>query len=290
VEQAAHAAAMATLVCIMVSVGLSMSGPFSALARRLRRADLGWAALLNFLWVPCLAALLAGFVREEHPGLAVALLLFGCLPAGPISLLFVSRRPEALTRSTAIVLALQFASVVLSPVLLLGLGWLVLRAAPLGSPVAGLVSLAAQIIALELIPIGVGTWLRRRVPTRAVELARTVRGLGSIFLIVAALGFGVSFSAVLASDTLLTGVAAFLLLSLGAWAGALAQPRGDRLDTAQIVGLRNISLALVVAASLGPEAQAVMPVLVGAAVTTLLAPVLRLSGARQRELRAARAG
>lgn len=281
----ATGAAMATLLCIMLGVGLSLTESFSQFRSRLSAQEIHRAVLVNFVVVPLIAVGLARLCLPLASGLSAAILLFGCLPAGPIALLFVSPRPEAVSRSTAVVLLLQLLSVPLAPLLLVVASELLIGRTLLGHAGSALLSLFVQMALLELLPITVGVALLRWQPHRAKRHRRWFRLLANLSLGVSAAGFGYVFRERFTDGTLLLALVPFAVLSLGAWTAAFAVRSAARADAAQIAGLRNISLALVLASSLSGQHEAVIFVLLGAAVTTGLAPVLRLvtQGARPRQ-------
>jgi predicted Na+-dependent transporter len=151
----------------------------------------------------------------------------------------------------------------------------------LGPPGPALLSLSAQIVVLELVPISVGAWLQKRLGQNAQGLRTRVRQVATLSLVLSAGSFVYVYRDRLQGGGWLLGVGPFLLLSVGAWLGAWISGRTSRVDTAQVAGLRNISLALVLAASSEGSEESVVFVLVGAAVTTLLAPVLRAASGRR---------
>ncbi len=272
---ASHIAAVSTLVLLMLGVGCSLPRPLSRLRKGVSRAVLARLLVLNFLFVPAVAVLLAR--ASPSAGVMQALVLLGCLPAGPVSLLFVSQRRRALVLRTTWVVVLQVAGVLLSPVLLLLSGFLAWGSALSASPRQAVAALFVQMFLLELVPMALGWALVSQRPEYAATLRRGFRRASSVSLGLAALGFALLYKDSLAHVSWLGAGALFALFVVACWMLTwLSVSRRHLLDQGQITMLRNVSLALVIAATTPGFQDAVIYVLLGAVMTTVPAPVLRL--------------
>lgn len=275
----ANIAAVMALVAMMLGVGLGVGDELPRLYRALDKKRSVGDVLVNVALVPALTAAVLLVLRVEVD-IAVAILLLACLPAGPISLLFVGQSEGRIARSTALVLLLQLVSVIVSPLLLLGLGELVTGSPIVATPRTAAVSMGAQILVLETLPIVIGALVAQRQPG-AVEKLRGLLRIVTILLLVTS---GTAFST-LYIDRLEHGVPLALLLSfvlLGlCWALPRIFARGAAWhDAAQVTGLRNISLSIVVAGTTPGLEGSVIFVLIGAFILSVAAPVLRAVAAR----------
>lgn len=272
----ANLSAIGALLVMMLGVGMAVGSGLRSLPHRLDGRTALFQLTANLVLVPgACAAYLA--VARPSAAITIALLLLACFPAGPISLIFVRQQGEALARSTAIVLLLQAASVVLSPLLLLFLGELILGRPIVAAPRAAAISMASQMVLLEICPIVVGAWWGARLGDHRERVRVALRRLAMLFLAVAGLAFGSLYL-----EAFLAGFAdaarAMVVLLAVSWAGAvLMRGRAGAHDAAQITGLRNISLSIVVAGTTPGLSEAVVFVLCGAGIVTLGAPLLRLT-------------
>lgn len=272
----ANLSAIAALLVMMLGVGMAIGSGLRLLPRRLdgRTALLQLAA--NLVVVPTACAVYLAVARPSA-AITIALLLLACFPAGPISLIFVRQQDDALARSTAIVLLLQAASVVISPLLLLFLGELILGRPIVAAPRAAAISMASQMLLLEISPIVLGALWGAKLGKHRERVRAGLRRLAMLFLAVAGLAFGSLYL-----EAFLAGFAdaarAMVVLLVVSWgAAALFRGSAGAHDAAQVTGLRNISLSIVVAGTTPGLADSVVFVLCGAGIVTLGAPLLRLT-------------
>lgn len=275
----ANIAAVMALVAMMLGVGLGIGEELPRLYRALDRKRASFDVLANVVLVPAATAFVLSVFGVEDE-LAVAILLLACLPAGPISLLFVGQSEERIARSTALVLLLQLVSVVVSPLLLLGLGEVVTGSPIVATPRTAAVSMGAQILVLETLPIVIGALVAQRQPAAVGKLRGALRLVTIVLLLTSGTAFSTLYVDRLQHGVPLAVTLSFMLLGL-CWALPRLFSRGAAWhDAAQVTGLRNISLSIVVAGTTPGLEGSVIFVLIGALVLSVAAPVLRAFAAK----------
>ncbi len=243
------------LLTLVLMVGLGASLTPADYSRALRRPRGVLVGLLSqFVWMPLLA-----FLAIRSFGLqgsdALGLLLMACASGGNASnmLTFFSRADLALSITMTAVSTL--ASVLLTPSLLYLYG-ASLSETPMEVPYLAVMGT----LAMMLLPIGVGMWIRHRSP----DLARSIERVGTIaggILLVVLLVSSVADQI----DLVLTAEDASLLacvvvatsgMVLGYLAARLAglQPRQRRAVSLE-TGVQNAPLAIAVILATFPEAE-----------------------------------
>lgn len=153
----------ALLLVLMAGMGATLTpAVFAQVLRRPRGVLIGLAS--QFGWMPLLAYGLAAVL--ELPGdLALGLLIVGCTPGGTTSNMFTYYSRADLGLSISMTVASTIAAVVMMPALL----WLYvgrMAGTALAVPYGNIVTT----LALVLVPVGLGMWLRARRPAAAVRL------------------------------------------------------------------------------------------------------------------------
>jgi predicted Na+-dependent transporter len=257
-------AAMVTFVVGgMASMGLSLTT--SAILQPLRntRLVLGLVAA-NFVVVPGLSVLATRLLPMED-ATATAVVLLGCCAGAPFL--------PALAKLAQADQGLAVGSMVLLMVLTVGYAPVVVPRFVQGADVSAW-DIASSLVVLMLLPLVLGLAVRARYPDLAQSWTGPV-GQASTGALVLALGAGifVSWREVVGSVGSWIFVGTLAVLVVGLLAGYLAAaglPAGDRSLLALAAAQRNISAALVIAASLGGD------VVLRTLVAALVLPVLLL--------------
>lgn len=239
------------LVTGMLAVGTA-SDAASVRARLVRPGPLLVAVALNALVVPALA-LVALRLTGAEPGLALGVLLCAAAPGGGTgALLSHHARGDA---SYAVVLQAVLAVVALVTAPL----WVGLAGDAVGLPVReAVVVLVPALLLLQVLPEVVGSTLRARRPATALVVGGWSRRAADLLLLTVVVLLTVRNLDVLGATpasafALVAGVVALTLL-VGAATGA-----GDRAASRAVLmttGVRNLSLALLLAAGTDGDATA----------------------------------
>lgn len=231
--------------------------------------DLRLVALLllaNFVAVPAVA-IAAGRLLPMEGAAATAVILIGCCAGAP----FLPKLAQ-LARGDA---ALAVGAMVLLMVVTVGYAPIVVPLAIEGATVEAW-DVASSLIVFMLVPLGIGLLVRARYPDLADAWVGPSGQISSVGLVL-----GIVASLLLTWREILGAVGSWIfigtaiILAAGLLTGYLAglgRPSGDRTITALASAQRNISAAIVVAASLGGDVLVLT--LVGALVIPIVLIVL----------------
>jgi BASS family bile acid:Na+ symporter len=270
----------ATIATVMFGLGLSLRAR-AVVALRHRPALVLRVVLGSCLLVP-LAALLLLSLPAAAPvsrGVRLAILVMAICPSAPLVLRRAGRQGG--NRELAAGLQLVAAAVaVLSIPLMVQLLQAALRAHGWAIPPQ---LVAAQVLALQGLPLGLGMALRWRWPTWAARASHWIDRLGFLLLsgLVAVLLVRIGpllAGFVVANGTALALMAALVLIAT-ALGGLLGGPgREGRINGAVVVSLRNPGLAVLFATLYAKGIPGVLLGIVSYQLLTLLltGPLLRL--------------
>lgn len=231
--------------------------------------DLRLVALLllaNFVAVPAVA-IAADRLLPMEDAAATAVILIGCCAGAP----FLPKLAQ-LARGDA---ALAVGAMVLLMVMTVGYAPIVVPLAIEGATVEAW-DVASSLIVFMLVPLGIGLLVRARYPDLADAWVGPSGQISSVGLVL-----GIVASLLLTWREILGAVGSWIfigtaiILAAGLLTGYLAglgRPSGDRTITALASAQRNISAAIVVAASLGGDVLVLT--LVGALVIPIVLIVL----------------
>ncbi len=186
---------------------------------------------------------------------AMGVVLAAASPSGSTGPLLVQLAGGTSATGVVLFTALGVVAAVVIPLVLLMLGAL---DADLG--VAALV--LAGTVTAQLLPVGLGLWVRARWPDLAPELSRVAARVGLVLLVAVIAGYIAAHGALLLEQRLGVAVASAVVgisLMLGYLGRGLT--RGERVAVAQISAIRNLSLALLLVELLGLPAHATLGVL-----------------------------
>ncbi|MCB9717424.1 MAG: transporter [Myxococcales bacterium] len=268
------AALAVLLLVLMAGMGASLSwGQFRQVARSPRGLLVGLAS--QFGWMPLIAWAMARALELE-PTIALALIVVGCTPGGTTSNLFSYYTRADLALSISMTVVSSVVAVVAMPAILylytrsLGLGELTI-------PFGGI----ATTLALMLVPLAVGMWVRAKDEARAARLERAGSLSGIAVLLLLIVSGLVRNRELLLTLPLAHVAAAFALgavgMSLG-WLGA----RGLGLGREQCravsfeTGIQNspLAIAVVVASFPAAVAERMLPIPLLYALLVLLTATL----------------
>lgn len=241
------------LLVLMFGMGAGLTGEnFRSVARRPFAPLLGLAS--QFGWMPLIAFALARAL-ELPDDLAISLLVVGCVPGGTTSNLFTMYARSDVALSVSMTALSTIAAVVLMP-LVLALYGRAFTSTEFTIPHGGIVST----LALMLVPLGLGMFVRARWPARAPALERvgSLAGIGVLGLLVVT-GLTSNFSLLQRTNAAMfvaaggVGICGFGLGWLGAAAARL--PASQRRAVAFETGIQNSPLALGIIVATFPEAM-----------------------------------
>jgi len=260
-------ALVVTLWATGIELGLSVG--FRGMVDPLRRVGLiGRATALDVVGVPLLVWALVT-VASIPKGYAIGLLLVGAASAGPLGIKASQIARGDVGYAVSLVVLLEVVNAAAIPVwaaLLMPSGVVVPFSQVFGTMVAVLV-----------LPLGLGAAVGARSPVRTQRYARPLRSIGNVGLaIVIALVVGSNASIVY--DAIGSGVAAVAGITVGAslmigWAVG-GPERGTRISTALVTGVRSNALALAVARTSFPDDPSTTVAVVTFGVLSVTVPVL----------------
>ncbi|HWB81454.1 MAG TPA: hypothetical protein VG755_41115 [Nannocystaceae bacterium] len=239
------------LLVLMFGMGAGLTAEnFRAVARRPFAPLLGLAS--QFGWMPLIAFVLAKALALPDD-LAISLLVVGCVPGGTTSNLFTMYAKSDVALSVSMTAISTIAAVVLMP-LVLGLYGSQFTSTSFAIPHGNIVAT----LALMLVPLASGMWLRARSPARAA-LAERVGSLSGIAVLALLIVTGVTSNLSQLANTASTifiaaagvGIFGFGLGYLGAAIAGL--PIAQRRAIAFETGIQNSPLALGIIIATFPE-------------------------------------
>ena len=171
--------AVLAVILAVVMLGMGAAMTFRDLGDELRRPRyLILAVIGQFVIMPLLAFGLAT-VLQLSPGQAMGLLIVGCMPGGTTSNLFTYFAKANLALSVVITMMTTLVAIVVSPLLILLYGGV------LGEGVEVPLANVAVSLAVLILPVVLGMWIRRRTANvgATVELIGSVLGVFFILLL-----------------------------------------------------------------------------------------------------------
>lgn len=256
-----RAAMLTFVVAGMASMGLSLT--VAGILRPLRNGALVVGLLVvNFVVVPALTVLATRVLPMEESA-ATAVILLGCCAGAPFLPALAKLAKADPNLAVGSMVLLMVVTVLYAPLV-------VPRVVP-GATVSAW-DIASSLVVLMLLPLLLGLLARVRYPDAATAWAGTVGQVstGALFLALGA-GILVSWRDILGSVGTWIFVGALIVLLVGLAVGyllGLGRSRADRWLLALASAQRNISAALVIAASLSGD------VVVRTLVAALIVPIL----------------
>jgi BASS family bile acid:Na+ symporter len=237
------------VVALMVSLGLRVPARTILASRRERRAVVATFALA-LLVVPFVALVVVQLVGLPEP-VAIGLLLVAAAPAGSLSLKLV----DLADGDVALAIGLFFALAAIAPITMPLTAALLVGVAA-DSVRLDVAPLLVTLVAIQLVPLGLGMLVARAAPDRALALGTRATQLSTAFLVaLIAAAIAATGGEVLAVGP--AGIVAIVAIVLPTVALGLvlgrADPRTGR-AVAFLAGQRSVSLALLVAIPIGEPA------------------------------------
>jgi BASS family bile acid:Na+ symporter len=242
------------LLVLMTGMGATLTpAAFGELRRAPRGVLIGLASQFGFM--PLLAFALARGLSLP-PEMAIGLILVGCTPGGTTSNLFTYYARADLALSISMTVCSTVVAVVAMPLLLM------LYASPftdaeLGVPYGSI----ASTLALVLVPVMLGMWIRGRNPALAARVEQ-VGSVSGVLVLVLLVGSSLLRNADVLSQVPADGYLAAIAVGLCGmglgygFAGALRLPEASRRAVALETGIQNSPLALgIIVASFPAAAQ-----------------------------------
>ncbi len=257
---------LAFVVAGMAAMGVSLT--VASILAPLRDVRLvSGVVVANFVVVP-LVAVAVGRLLPVDDATAAAVVLVGCCAGAPFLPTLAGLAKVDAAAAVGVMVLLMVLTVVVAPLLVP----LVLEGATVA---AG--DIASSLVLYMLVPLALGLLVRARYAELADRLAGPLRRASSTGLVIGIVaGLLVAWREVLGSvgSWIFVGTAIVLATGYGAGAlaGAVAGPAADRTLLGLATAQRNISAALVIAASLGPDT--VVRTLVAALVIPIVLIVL----------------
>lgn len=232
---------IALVVSLMLATGLRIEVHELAELRQ-RPRSLAWAMVLNVLLRPALAWMCARLLQLD-PRVAIGVMLCAAAPGGPTSALYSNTARADLPFAAAMTILLPAIGVVTTP-LILSLA----VELPAGAEVP-LLTMIGSLIAMQVVPLSLGMFVRRRWPRLAARLVPWAAGLANAVLA----GLVVMLTA-LKGDLMLeisgpTWLALLGLTGLALLLGGAAdrsRPASARAG-ALVAACRNVSVAIMLA-------------------------------------------
>lgn len=165
---------IALVVSLMLATGLRIEVHELAELRQ-RPGSLAWAMVLNVLLLPALAWMCAQLL-ELDPRVAIGVMLCAAAPGGPTSALYSNTARADLPFAAAMTILLPAIGVVTTP-LILSLA----VELPAGAEVP-LLPMIGSLIAMQVVPLSLGMFVRRRWPRLAARLVPWAAGLANAVL------------------------------------------------------------------------------------------------------------
>lgn len=239
-----------TTFLLMLAVGMGLTvADFTRV--RGQRALVVASLLAPLVLLPAAAAALVWLLSPPAEIAAGVLLLAAC-PIGSVSnaYCYLARASSAL--AVALTGLSSLGAVLTIPLVGQGLAMALGRALELRAP---LPLLATQLVVMLLIPVAIGMWMRRRVPTLADRVSPLLQRLsvGGILLVFALLILSDPAAFVAGLSTTVPLASAFVGLSvvLGwAVAAAITPSPDDRFAIAAGFGARNVGVATAIAVTI----------------------------------------
>ena len=239
------------LAVIMLGMGMGLEpADFRRIGQQPKAALVGLVGQLVLL--PMVGFALALLLPWSMPAFAVGLVILACSPGGATSNLFTFLARGDVPLSISLTAVSSVVSVITLPILVnLGLATLMDRSATVRLPILESI---LQIVAITLVPVAIGMWIRRRFPAAAARSEPTVRVLSGVLLAIVVVGALARERAIVLDGFVQVGLGALLLnlstMAIG-WAIAAAARlrRPQRVTIAIEVGIQNGTLAIAIASS-----------------------------------------
>jgi bile acid:Na+ symporter, BASS family len=243
------------LAVIMTTLGLSLRpADFRRVLTDPRGVSIG---MLNLALISPGLAFAVAELYGLTPALAVGLVLLGASPGGTMAnmLTHLARGDTALSITMT---AVSSVAAVITVPLFLGLATAHFGTESLDQDV-DMLGVVARVLAITVVPLSLGMYLRARSPQRVAEVEPTVRGVALVLFVAIVIG-----AVVAENDRVLDNLdevaLAAITLNVAAMAISFAISRVARLDDRQ---------ATAIAIELGIH-NAVLAIAVGATISTLL--------------------
>jgi len=266
-----------TLFEMMVTIGLGVTVAEIVEVARDWRA-MARAGLANYVIVPAAAVTLL-LLFHAAPLVAAGFLIAAVCPGAPYGPPFTGMAKGNVTLAVGLMMVLAGSSAVIAPLLLHLLLPLVSGDR---SVEVELGKMIATLLGNQLLPLGIGLFIRHRWPKRAERLGKPARGL-SLLLNVALIGtiVSVQFDTLSAIPLRAFGGMTALVLA-GVAAGWLLGGRDepDRRAMAMATSVRNVAVTLVIAAGSFPGTPAVTAATAFGLFQTVLVALLALAWGR----------
>lgn len=254
---------------VMLGLGLSLTKADFTRVREAPRAVLV-ALGLQMLLLPALAYALVRAV-DLDPVLAVGVMLLAAAPGGTTAGMF----SYLFRGDVALNITLTAVNSVLCIVTLpLITGWAVGHFGADEEGVGMQLGTFAGVVALVLVPVAIGMWLRSIRPGLAARADRPIRVFAVVFLVVVALGAILAEREDIVEYTRSAGLVVCILCALALTIGygvsrALRLNRAQGIATAYEVGIQNTTLAMTLALSVMGSTEVAIPAAVYSVIMNL---------------------
>ena len=239
------------LAVIMLGMGMGLEpADFRRIGQQPKAALVGLAGQLVVL--PIVGFTLALLLPWSMPAFAVGLIILACSPGGATSNLFTFLARGDVPLSISLTAVSSIASVITLPILVnLGLATLMDQSATVRLPILESI---LQIVAITLVPVAIGMWIRRRFPDAATRAEPAVRALSGVLLAIVVAGVLLKERAIVLDGFVQVGLGALLLnlstMAIGWWMASAARlGRPQRITISVEVGIQNGTLAIAIASS-----------------------------------------
>ena len=269
--------AAVTLFEMMATIGLGVTvGEVAGVARDWR--TVARAGLANYAIVPAAAVALL-LLFHAAPLVAAGFLIAAVCPGAPYGPPFTGLAKGNVPLSVGLMMILAGSSALLAPLLLR----LLLPLASGDSQVqVDVAKMIGTLLGAQLLPLGLGLFLRHRWPALAERLEKPTRRL-SLFLNVALLAtiLAMQFDTLIAIPARAFGGMTALVLAGLATGWLLGGPaRADRTAMAMATSVRNVAVTLVIAVASFPGTPAVTAATAFGLFQTFLVALLALAWGR----------
>lgn len=255
IDQLVNLLAAITLIEMMIALGLGVKAS-DVIAIGKRPNLLFRAMIANYILVPLVAiALLLLF--HATPMVAAGFLVAAVCPGAPYAPPFTAMARGNVIIAVGLMVVLAASSAILAPLLL---GFILPLVVGNASVHINVLKMIVTLLGAQLLPLGLGLWIRYSYPTFAEKLKKSASTL-SLFLNLFLLTVIISVQFQTLAQIRLRAYFAMLCLVLGTLvAGRLASERGtDDIAKSLIVttAVRNVGVSLVIATGSFPGTAAV---------------------------------
>jgi len=274
INQFVNLLAAITLIEMMIALGMGVNAS-DVVAIGKRPVLLFRAIVANYILVPVVAVVLL-FSFHAAPMVAAGFFVAAVCPGAPYAPPFTAMAKGNVIISVGLMIVLAASSAILAPLLL---GFLLPFADGDTSANVDVFKMIRTLLGAQLLPLGIGLWIRYSHPTFAEKLRRPFNTLSMAFnLVLLTVIISVQFQTL--SQIRLRGYLAMFCLVLGALlAGRLASERGSRETFKSLIlttAVRNVGVSLVIATASFPGTAAITATTAYAIFQTIVIALIAL--------------